>query len=381
MHNRIVAQQPTSDTIEWTTAAELPAINGRAQALGVAGPVVGVTDNKLIVGGGANFPDSMPWLGGKKKYYNEVYAFEKDVKGRIQLYPQTFRLPNAIAYSASVSTPQGIVVAGGESDSGLSSKILLLHWNAEKKDIAIHQLPDLPQPVTNASIAADESVVYLAGGESGNGVSDQFYFLDLKKAEAGWQPLPSLPKPTSHAVLVVQSDGKDKDKGIYIIGGRKRNGNGISDLYASVYRFDIKHKKWSEKQSLPYALSAGTGMAYGLHCILLFGGDKGETFHKTEELIAAINTEKSETKKQQLIQQKAALQASHPGFSNQVLQYNTCTNEWKAVGIIPFPVPATTTAVKWENEVVIPSGEIRAGVRTPNILVGEMTKNISRKDR
>jgi N-acetylneuraminic acid mutarotase len=58
-----------------------------------------------------------------------------------------------------------------------------------------------------------------------------------------------------------------------------------------------------------------------------------------------------------------------------VLQYNTITDEWKAVGTIPFPVPATTTAVLWDNEVVIPSGEIRAGVRTPNILVGKIRKD------
>lgn len=373
MHNRTIAQPPTTDTIEWKIAAELPSVNGQAKALGVAGPVVGVTNNRLIVGGGANFPNGMPWLGGKKKYYDDVYVFEKNAKGSIQLYPKTFHLPDAVAYSANVSTPQGIVVAGGENENGLSNKVFLLQWNTAKNDIAVKELPHLPMPVTNASITADESIIYLAGGESTNGVSDQFYCLDIQNTAAGWQTLPALPKPISHAVMVVQSDAKDK--GIYIIGGRKRNSNGISDLYATIYRFDLKNKKWNEKQSLPYALSAGTGIAVGSHCILLFGGDKGETFHKTEELIAAINAEKDEAKKQQLIDEKAALQASHPGFSNQVLQYNTITNKWDAISTIPFAVPATTTAVKWSNEVVIPSGEIRAGVRTPQILVREMMKD------
>lgn len=374
MHNGTIAQKPMDDTLKWRIAAELPPVHGPAKALGVAGPVVGLNNHMLIVAGGANFPDSMPWLGGRKKYYDDIYVFEKNAKGNIQLYSKTFHLPYPVAYSANVSTPQGIVVAGGENENGISNKVLLLQWDIAKKDIVVKPLPDLPISVTNASITAIDNIVYLAGGETTNGdVSNHFYCLDIKNTYAGWKHLPLLPKPVSHAVMVVQLDGKDK--GIYLIGGRKKTGSGISDLYASVYRFDLKNKQWSEKQSLPYALSAGTGAAIGTHDIYLFGGDKGKTFHKTEELIAAINTEKENTKKQQLIEQKAALQASHPGFSKTVLQYNTITDEWKAVGTIPFPVPATTTAVLWDNEVVIPSGEIRAGVRTPNILVGKIRKD------
>ncbi len=102
---------------------------------------------------------------------------------------------------------------------------------------------------------------------------------------------------------------------------------------------------------MPYELSAGTGVAFGSHSILLFGGDRGKTFHKTEELIAAINRETDQNKKEELIQEKAALQSSHPGFSHDVLLYDTNTDTWKTIGDIPYAVPATTTAVKWGNEV------------------------------
>lgn len=40
--------------------------------------------------------------------------------------------------------------------------------------------------------------------------------------------------------------------------------------------------------------------------IILFGGDKGIVFNKTEKLIAAINAEKDPVKKQELIQKKQA---------------------------------------------------------------------------
>jgi N-acetylneuraminic acid mutarotase len=84
--------------------------------------------------------------------------------------------------------------------------------------------------------------------------------------------------------------------------------------------------------------------------------------------MAAISAEKGETKKQELILKKNKFQGEHPGFSKEVLFYNVNTNRWKVLGTIPFDVPVTTTAVKWGSQVLIPSGEIKAGVRSPYIL-------------
>lgn len=363
-----MAQKATSNHMDWAVAAALPPQPGAAEALGVAGALAGVHNGVLLIGGGANFPDGMPRLGGKKKYHNEVYVFDKSGSGMGFL--KTCVLPFPTAYGASTSTPQGVVYAGGENEDGISKKVLLVQWDDAAKNIVVKSLPPLPVAVTNASITSDANTVYIAGGEMKDSVSTQFLSFDLNNRDAGWQQLSPLPKPVSHAVLVMQSNGHLKN--MYLIGGRKKNTNGISDLYASVYEFDLKKNRWSEKRSLPYALSAGTGVAAGSNCILLFGGDKGETFHKTETLIAAINEERHEAKKTELNQQKTALQINHPGFSNDVLQYNTTMDEWKVVDTLPFAVPVTTTAVKWNSCVLIPSGEIKAGVRTPQILMGKL---------
>jgi N-acetylneuraminic acid mutarotase len=161
----------------------------------------------------------------------------------------------------------------------------------------------------------------------------------------------------------------------YLIGGRKKNSGSTSDLYASVFQFDIARSEWKEKRPLPYALSAGTGAATGNRFIYLFGGDAGETFHKTEELIAAINKETDPVKKQTLNQQKIALQSAHPGFCRQVFLYDTRKDSWKEAGCIPFPAPVTTVAVKWGNKILIPCGEVRAGVRTGEIVVSSEMSN------
>jgi cyclically-permuted mutarotase family protein len=352
--------QNNISTIEWKLAGELPQKN-----LGVAGPVTGVNNNVLIVAGGSNFPDSMPWLGGKKKYYNEGYIFKKTEEDSL-IYFKSFQLPHTLSYPANCSTPQGIVAAGGENESGISNKVLLLQWNKAEENIIIKNLPALPFAVTNAAITSYNNKIYLAGGETKNAVSDNFLMLDLNDTAKGWQQLAHLPHAVSHAVMVTQSNNINTN--IYLIGGRKKNENGISDLYAYTFEFDINKNEWMQKQLLPYALSAGTSVAAGENNIVLFGGDKGKTFHKTEEIIIAINKETDEAKKKQLIKGKAQLQSSHPGFSKEVLLYNTIDDKWRVIDTMPFNTPVTTSAVKWNNEIFIPGGEIKAGVRTTQIL-------------
>lgn len=357
------AQKSKVKSIEWDIDGVLPSTNGKP--VGFAGPVVGVSNDVFIVGGGSNFADSMPWLGGKKKYYDDLYVFKKDKNDSLVLF-KSFKLPFALAYSSNVSTNNGVVVAGGENENGISNKVLLIHWSEATQNISIENLPDLPFAVTNACSVVHDNKIYLAGGEMANDVSNQFLTLNLNDSNAGWKNLPSLPKPISHSVMVVQSNGKSDC--IYLLGGRKKNPNSPSDLYASNFQFDLKTSKWTEKKSLPYTLSAGTGVAAGANSILLFGGDNGGAFHKTEEIIFAINNTKDETTKKQLTAEKIKVQSTHPGFCNQVLLYNTKKDQWKVVNCIPYDSPVTTTAVKWDNEVFIPGGEIRAGVRTTQIL-------------
>jgi len=55
-------QSETIYTVE--KIAELPSINFHDKNPGVAGAFPGITGDKLIVAGGANFPDKKPWEGG-----------------------------------------------------------------------------------------------------------------------------------------------------------------------------------------------------------------------------------------------------------------------------------------------------------------------------
>lgn len=345
-------------------AGEIPPSNGRPSALGVAGPVTGIVGNYLVIAGGANFPDSMPWEGGLKKYYNDISLFTGNGDSLL-FVSSAVHLPENVAYSASVSTSKGILYAGGENEFGLSGKVYLLKWDSGTNRLQTEALPDLPVAVTNASATAYNNLVFVAGGETKEGVSDLFWSMDITNPANGWIAMPSLPKQISHAVFV--SINNKVVKKLVLAGGRKKTRQGISELYNSVYAFDPELKKWSELIPLPYPLSAGTGVAYEESKILLFGGDRGTTFSKVEKYQSLISKSVNEKEREKLIRKKNQILASHPGFSKQILSYDIVSGKFQKAGSLSFPAPVTTTAFWWGETVVIPSGEIKAGVRTPAI--------------
>lgn len=364
----LTAQKKHNIIVDWEIAAMLPAKSNEQVSLGFAGAISGAHNGKVLVAGGANFPNTMPWMGGKKVYYDHVYIYEQ-IDGRLKIKNTTNLLPEPIAYSASVSSAFGIIYAGGESDTGLSNKAFIIKI-INDSSLEIKVLPNLPIATTNAALAIVNDKLYLAGGESTNGTSDQLIVLDLNDLQAGWQKLPSIPIALSHAVIASQHISfHDK---LYLLGGRQKTPSGISELFSNIFAFDISTNTWNKKAQLPYSLSAGTGIAINNEQIVLLGGDKGATFHKVETLIAEIGKETDEQKKLVLNEKKVQLQASHPGFSNEMLLYDSIKDTCISIGVIPFNVPVTTNLFKQHNQLFITSGEVRAGVRAPYILSAKL---------
>ena len=363
--NSPFAQNKLTGSMKWKIAAEIYDSKSQVRSLGLAGSIAGIHANKLIIAGGSNFPEQKPWLGGKKKYYPDIYLFLQKGK-RIVQEKKTFKLPFNIAYSASCMTPEGILIIGGENENGISDKVFLLQWDVATESIQTKNFPDIPVAITNAAAAILDRIVYLAGGETISGTSSHFYSLHLDELSKGWKRLPEIPHRVSHAALT--ADKVENNSALYLFGGRNKKPDGISELYSDTYSFDFNNNCWIVKKPIPYPLSAGTFITYDSDCVLLFGGEKGETFHQVEKLIAAIKVEKNELAKQSLIQQKNSLLENHPGFSREILSYNISSDVWSVAGMIPYDVPVTTTALLWHKNVIIPSGEIRAGIRTAQIL-------------
>ena len=360
-----IAQQPI--TLQWEIAGKLPAEAGEEHK-GVAGAVIGWYNNILMVAGGANFPDALPWEGGKKKYHTKIALFEKRDHQYISLATNDV-LSTPLAYAASCITKYGIAAVGGENESGLLSSAFLFKPSTEGKAVLIEQLPSLPIPTTNAVAVAIGDHIFIMGGETPNGTTNSCWKLDFANLDAGWQQTSPLPIPISFAYAVIVS--AENMAMIVVLGGRSKTASGISNFSKAVFSYLPTTDTWIEKTSLPYAMSAGTSVSLEGEGVLLFGGDKAETFTQVEQKLVDISKTQG-NQKEELIRQKNQLLATHPGFSNEILLYNPTSGKTSIVGKLPFPTPVTTHALLLNDYIVIPSGEVRAGVRSPNILMAEI---------
>lgn len=350
--------------IDWREGDSLPDVDNHKH-IGVAGPVTGIIGSRLVIAGGANFPDAMPWDGGKKQYQKDAYIYDLNTENELKyLGRQEFN--DSLAYSANISLGDQFISVGGERNGQAIADVLIYQFENDRLIRQNLVYPDLPIPLTNGAVTYFNNTLYFVGGENIDLVSNKMYALDLSEPNSSWVEFIELPKALSHTILV-----NDKEGNLYVIGGRKRNTNAKSDIFSDVYKIDIKTKSIQSLEQLPEQLAAGTGIFYEGN-IVVIGGDNGSTFHKVEQLIVDSNLSENEEIKDKLIQQKNDIQRAHPGFGKNVWVMNLKEGKWKAVDSIIGESPVTTTAILYKNSILIPSGEVKAGVRTNQILMGKI---------
>lgn len=341
--------------------------------LGVAGVFSGISHDRLLVAGGANFPGIPAWKNGIKRYWNTIYVLPF-ADGKPEKWMDTlFHLPHPVAYGASLTTDNGIICIGGKNSKGYLADVSLLKWDDLKQSIDISTLPPLPIPLASLAAAHIGDTVYVAGGENDKGKQACFYALDLQHLDKGWKGMPSLPGGAlSDAVLVSQSDGHGPC--IYLIGGRNTVAGGMTTFHDEMYKFTAGEASWkrvrgiSGKDGSSAALAAGTGTGIGGHHIALIGGDDGLLFNRLAAWKAKAAAADDPAQKQYWQQRYDSLFTHHPGFNANVYLYNTLTDTWSVPGVLSCPPPATTTIVRYRQQIIIPSGEIRPGIRTSAIL-------------
>jgi len=361
--------------MDWKPCPPIPPRSGMVKQFGLAGPVSGAIGDFVIVAGGANFENGLPWRGGIKTYHDDIFLLEEKVDGSLSWKENTVNLPAPMAYPACVTVKDMVISIGGENDQGPVRTVLCLTVMDGK--VRIDSLPDLPDELSSPGAALVGDRIFVAGGLDKKGATDGFYSLSLAHPDNGWNTLPKLPVPLSHAVVVAQNDGHEI--AFYVIGGRNKKGD-LSEFFSSVYKYSPSNQKWIKAgdvtfEGKPVPMSAGTGIAFGNNQIILFGGDRGFFFNQTERMNHEIAAEQNATKKDSLLKKKDIFLTNHPGFSNKILSYNTLPGKWTESGEIPFESPATTVAFSWKGKFVIPSGEIRPGVRTDKVLMLEIKEN------
>lgn len=379
-------------SLRWEELAPLPPSPGQAEQRGVAGPFAGVHGDALIVAGGANFPDAMPWDGGAKIWWDDIWVLEKisDTNPR-WVADKIFKLSRRVGYGISVDTPDGVVCAGGHDAERCYAEVFMLSWDARTREIRRTPLPAMPEPLSFMAGALIGSTLYVAGGQhtmKGAVPSSVFWALDLSRrvppAAFKWQVLPTWPGPP-RILPVAAAQRTLAGEAFFLFSGRAQQPGQRTELFSDAYAFELKTRTWRALARINgdagISVAAGTAAAVGTEEVLLFGGDRGELFIALEahDLAIAVLREKlagASPAARALIERgiaerfrlKQTLYETHPGFGREVFSYDTIRDTWRVVTRSPVPPQVTTLAVKSGGAIIIPSGEIRPGVRTPAVV-------------
>jgi N-acetylneuraminic acid mutarotase len=338
--NSLAADEPPIGPakLAWSSLPNLP------NALGVAGPFVGVHNDALIVAGGANFPQ--PVWDTQKNWLDQIWILTETERG--MKWQSGGKLPRALGYGAAVSTPRGVVCIGGNDKNQNYRDVFLLQWDVIQQQLTSREYPPLPSPFAYGQATMVGEVIYVAGGQSGlqlDSAMNIFWSLDLSHHndpdKFQWRELRAMPTyPRAFNITTHQHNGEQDC--VYVIGGRHQVEGAVRFL-SDVWEFNPKTQSWRQRADVPRNVAAGTGIGFGQREIFILGGDDGSLFAKTEEL-----------------------KDQHPGFRKESLLYSTEADTWTSSGATPQN-HVTTIPVVWKNRIIIASGEVRPRVRTPAV--------------
>ncbi len=377
--------------LNFSSLSELPPNSGYQTQPGLAGAYAGIDNDVLIVAGGANFPDNVPWKGGSKVYYDEIFILKKNGQDDYSWKKTDIKIPLASGYGGAVSTSGGLFCFGGNTSDKCISESWFIRYFSENETVEILSGPRLPVPLTNFAYAKVDNKLFVAGGiSSPDGPSQNIFLsLDISKPnplEWKWEELPGWEGASrAYAVGAAQSNGISNC--FYLFSGRNLKENGEIEVLYDAHVFDPSQKKWSlisEGKDNEFPFMAGTAFPVGANSIVFTSGADGQLMKKQLQIEKQIRELQNISEKSQKIQDELQNAENnllehletHPGFGNQVAVFNTITRQVYPIAELPATGQVTTTAVRWGDDFVIPSGEIRPGIRTNNILKITIKKDI-----
>ncbi|MEZ4826064.1 MAG: hypothetical protein R3C61_07185 [Bacteroidia bacterium] len=80
-------------------------------------------------------------------------------------------------------------------------------------------------------------------------------------------------------------------------------------------------------------------------------------FDELENIAIQLEHETGDTIRKELTLRRNAILNHHPGFSKDILAYNTITGKWFVYDTHPTPIPVTALAFKDKERFVIVSGK------------------------
>lgn len=218
---------------EWSPMPGIVSDNRKYNS-GVSAMYAGRIKRRIVVAGGANFPDTPAADGGRKVFYQEMYMLHK---GR---WRQAGKLPCKAAYGVTFPVNGKLVFAGGCNENGALKEVWQVRLRGNQ--IAVSPIRSLPYAIEQATGAAIGTKLYLYGGLADGSSSSRLLMLDTGGKNAAWKELKPAPEALVQAVMVA-ADGK-----LHLWGGFDPSTGEVSDRG---YSYDPETDRWHETEGTP----------------------------------------------------------------------------------------------------------------------------------
>lgn len=299
-------------------SVQLPSLPGA----GLSGLYAGEIDGTLYVAGGCNFPDKPVTEGGKKVFYSDVWKFADNS------WSLAGQLPKPSAYGAYIATDGGLMILGGANAEGSLSSVWMLTAQG------VSRLPDLPKPLEQAAWCSYGGSIYLVGGISCGTPSLEVYRMNGGE----WTVIAMLPRPLVQGVACAD-EGRLNVFGGFDPYAKEAVKGGWSILLADGSMSELS-------ADVTFVGSAGLD---GLAC----GGCDADIFTH------ALNLDAGQIRNYQL------QPVEYYKFRGQLLEYTL--SGWTPVAEHPAFARAGAALAKYRDGLVYVGGELKPGIRTPEI--------------
>lgn len=347
------------------TAGSLPAIDGAANP-GVAGAFIGKVGDRIILAGGSNFSQGAPWEGGEKQFEDAVYLLTPSGGAYKCELVADAKLPAGVAHGCAAAAGRSLYCFGGQTADAESRAVYAL--TPAGNSVRVDAVGELPEGFRPAAALAYKEEIYVHGVKD-----DANAFWRFSPASAKWTQLAACPGAVRSAGPAFAAQHNGRENAMYLIGGRHQK-EGEFLIYSDVWEYLPLSDRWQARgdatvDGKPVGVMYAQAVPYGSGHVLVLGGDDGRELVRRAALERAIGEAATPQEAEALRAELREAFTTHEGFSKEVLAYHAITDTWVSLGEAQTGFPAVTTAVVTGDEIVIPSGEIRPGVRTPDVQV------------
>ena len=329
-----------NNVFSWERQTDLP------DPVGWKGMYAGVTEGRVLLAGGSNFPVH-PRDGGRKVLSRQILMRPINAASEGKWIVATETLPGGQAEGATVSIDAGVLMVGGVGESGPVADVFLLRWDSGLSAVKIRSLPPLPVPCASPAAVQWGGQIFVAGGEKDGRGLDRFWSLDIAAALGGeptanWKVLPSWPGPPRFGAVLAALEVNRREH-VFLFGGKvKTTGAVLADYLNDGHRYDPVAGQWTALSAMPHPAVQAGSIELGSARLAILGGSDGHDLDRIAEL------------------------GERYRLPDRIMIYDANSDRWSSGGKMPLGVVAPAV-VELGQDWLLAGGEYSPGLRTVEV--------------